>query len=492
MKTTKKLLSMVMTMVLFVSMAVCMPVVAEDVTYTAGDNATFEMEGLSYTVEAGSVIVTEEAAFTGDTNTTPKLKITHTEDSVTTVKTLLSTAGLPDIGTLEIATDFVITEMTSGTGLTVSKIQSSNNGRPGSTAAFTKTTEYWRTAMLQNTVITSIELTITFSGVGTVYLDNAHATPCTGIFNGNFKGLTSEFKPTGWTFSGAYIENDTDFANADTAGWRLHQTKDGNYMTATKLGRSRSIMQSIEMDCLESGALYRVTLETKNDYIGINASSGCNVFPYGDWKDKDAKGYASWMQSTPDWTQKSVTYIADNRPKENEPFKVYFIPLNGVGYIRNVKMEKLEESCTLLNTEGTACNSVDAGTYTVNYSYPLADIAAVTYTAETELNDFKADAIEVNGALSTTKLRAIVAVYQETTNGKALYDIKISDEIASRVLLPALNSTEPNIGIIPASSAPITVTIPDDGQKYSIKVLGWTSISGLKAYGDGVAFPAAE
>ncbi len=502
MKTTRKLLSMVMAMVLLAAMAVCMPAMAVETTYTAGVNPTFEMEGLSYTVTAGSVTVTDAAAFAGDTNASQKIKITNAEDTTTTVSVNLLAAGL-QTGTIEITTDFVITDLQqvegaeTPRGLTVIKTRTGytdSSANEKIAGVFTKVSDWWRTAMLSDSSRMNMTLTMTFEGKGTVYIDNPTFTTTRTLSNADFKGLENEYRPAAWSFQKDRNNNDfviTDETDTESKGWRLVQTKDGNYLTATKIGRSLSITQDILADYIESGVLYRLSVETKGDNIAFRTNAGGSVLPLGD------SLYASYTKATEDWQDKSITLKGHNCPEgvaRTTNFRVAIVPFNGVGYIRNVRVEKISEDCNVVNEQGVAVNTVSAGKYIVNYTYPLADIQTLTYATT---DSYSKEIGEANSATSTTKLRAIVAVYKEGEDGKHLNKVILSDELASKVLLPSypsgsVDNTANDIGILPATMTPVPVEIPNDGNKYSIKVMAWSDLGGLVPHTSGFTFPAAE
>lgn len=480
----KKILSLLCIVSVLISLITGLPALASETVYSKGE--TFEMDGLTYSVTEGAVAVTSEAAFSGDTNTSEKIKIKHEAlTDKTTLETSLSIKGLPT-GRMVLSTKFIITAFEGDTE-TQGFCMESDAAANLKTGYFTKVTaneeiQYWRKAMLEAGK-TDNKITLSFSGKGEVFLEKSEIDVAQGIINGDFEGLISETWVAGWTFSAKNQPNGF-IVEADATG--NHYVKSLESLTRASYLRQTIQDATIANKVFEEGELYTLSVCHKTAKgtvggLGFSSQNGIAKFPEG------SSGYANWTTKSNTWGKKTFTapvFAANDTTRPQ-----YYVTLRVVGdvcYFDNIMLEKATEKCILTNAENEEVKTVSPGKVKVSYEKPVKDF--VNYQTPANFTDGE----------KTTKGRTVLAVlYSETDKGeKMLEEVQVFPDLFGIARIPTPNagsvsSDYDDVGILPIT-AEANFDIKNDGKKYSIKVLTWDSVSGLSVEGEGFSFPAAE
>lgn len=408
-----------------------------------------------FTVTSGQASADNESVLN---NPSQKLKISNSESTTTTVETEILPEALSAQEHYEVSAGFTIKELSEGSGLKMSLL-SSDNSKIAETEYFKLTSatySFWRTMMAVTTadLTNGAKLVFEFSGKGTAYIDNINVEKVKYYVNGEFEGLTSDGVPAGWqVYSGSnpslFITNPQD---TTSAGIRLKESENGNYVWSYNCTRLYSIRQNISKEYLSLGNVYSVTASHKSTANGLGFYTAEGIaLPQtsGDGT------HATWTRASAEWKDSTIYMLYETAGT----FLVAFRPHNAGDlnwYLDNVRMEKVVEGTYFTDENGAELENIKAGTVNVKYIKPEKNF--------------------VSPAVKTV----LFALYQLNNGVKNLSKVILGKDISGSMTIPndVPASNYDIIGAVPLQAYG-SFNVPNDYENYEISVFVWNSAEGI-------------
>lgn len=427
------------------------PTCIDDVTVTRVDNQQGELlaNGSLEELENGT-----PKGFTGGTvvNDTvhtaggKALKLTNTEAGATqTVKAkFLGTTGkrievsaYMNLTELDASADGVILEVYDGTtkkaATSYFKAVNDVNG----------TAWGWRKMMLTFTgVANELEIRVTLSGIGTVYLDDFSAVTNTNLIaNGDMEGLTSDVQPTWWEAGNKNYK----------FGDHLNVAKDGTgntYLVVSQgSGDTKYASTIIKKITLTAGVRYKfhMRFNTTGTWAGTyNFSNSLSASSILLKKTSDKDGNRLWGEHTYYFTPKTTQAYTLTIGKRD---KSALVP-----YFDDISLEPVAEQHTLAfyDVTGQETEDLTTGTFTAKYS------------------GFGTDYTNVENNLT---VQMLVAKYLKSGDKLTLESVSIKEGSAEKVNGKASIVIADVAGEVPLELS-MEVTVPAEGD-YIYKAFAW-------------------
>ncbi len=472
-------------------------------TWEQEEGKTYQ-EPIGFDVKLGEQATVEPVDEPLYGNTSKKMKIVHTQNTKTTVTVHVTLDGASGVNA-EYSMYFLLKELSEGEGV---RFSVSARFRDYSTYYFSDATyEKWRKMMcasIGNAL--SMDMTVTFSGKGILYLDNAEAKKTIGVMNGDFEGVIGDGMLFGTTKSDSNVTYDdvewriggmidtmplwpSTLINvkpgaAEPAGEASYkeyfvETNDNNYILLVNppsqttyfryYGRSNAAG-------LEDGKSYRLSLRhkgTNNHGIGVTKSLSIASLPS---KTNYSINYAG---PSADWKEKHFDFVAGfgNDVKQlnfglsgwrqeasyTEATKVY---------IDDVRVTEIKDKASLLKAEtGEAIERLPRKEkVTLLFEKPLLDTAIDTY-----------ESLDEDGKETARKITLIAALYEKNGTTKKIKDIQFVEKSGKTVVGNAFGGRDPKhpteIGFLPAQAS-FDFEIPETGD-YEIRLMAWNSIGDM-------------
>lgn len=505
MKRISKSLAMFLTVVLALGM-LSLPTLGASVAQTSYDMEQWDVDGEGNALNPKGFTISsddpENVIISCDTsdvagNTSKKLKIEHKTNTTTRVKVHVLDEDVKDVG-VGVYWSFILGSDFTGTGL---KLSSDRIGQK--TNYFTNNTyTWWRKMMVfsdKDGWAHQSDYVAEFTGTGTVYLDDV-SWELSILANGDFEGLCGDGQLTGTarTVDGVALATGTfrDYVNwsytaADiTSIIRTDEEADpetlepGAYFVETPEGNYIEIINKTRSNKLKYATREAVALATGKSYV-IRASHMSNNKKNGLGISFDG-GFSlpiqqQWTNATDTMTEKAFYVLFNSFGMSARPI-FYFLPHNAkkstvsteVPYVRidDVRLEEVQESCTLTDTVGIPVAFENGKTVNISYQKPLYDGAKDTS----------------GGATSVEKVTVFAALYDVTEATPKLMEIDVCGELRAK---GSFDATVPvtsgaSVGYLPATyTMEEGFEIPETG-KYMIKVFTMDSVSGLSPKGENV------
>ncbi len=471
-------------------------------TWEQEEGKTYQ-EPIGFDVNLGEQATVEPVDEALYGNTSKKMKIVHTQNTKTTVTVHVNLDGASGVNA-EYSMYFLLKELSEGEGV---RFSISGYYRNYSTYYFNDVTyEKWRKMMcacIGNAL--SMDMTVTFSGKGVLYLDNAEAKKTIGVMNGDFEGVIGDGKLFGTTVA-------ADSVTYDDVEWRIGgmvdsmpfwpktlinvkpgaaepaaeesykeyfvETNENNYILLVNpksytnnllyYGRSNAAG-------LEDGKSYRLSLRHKGtNTIGIGVTKSLSIASLpsrtysrnyagasADWKEKHfdfAAGFGATGSSLcfglSGW-QHSTTYTDETK-----------------AYIDDVRVTEIKEKASLLKAEtGEAIERLPRKEkVTLLFEKPLLDTAIDTF-----------ELLDGDGKKTARKITLIAALYEKNGTTKKIKDIQFAEKSGETVAgdnFGGQKTTLPTeIGFLPAQAS-FDFEIPETGE-YEIRLMAWNSIGSM-------------
>ncbi len=513
------------------------------------DTGSDAPEGYTVTLGEGATVSCDSNTIQG--NSTKKIKISHlsadgaTEETTTTVTFKLQ----QEENNKKSATYYLSFWLESlavsenegvDTGLQFSVVDV-KNWQPRKTDFF-KDTNYthWRKACVYSlgNVYAEPEFTVTFKGVGVVYLDDFEKEYSDIIVNGGFEGVSGDGKITGVKYtssqtglwapgsaSASYtdfytvrsvksyetieeviaryftVEDETNGGTKISVSWpgffMFVESAENNYMvTVNQSSYNIAYTGSDETkNDLNSGGSYRITFDNKSD----NVKNGC-VLKLGLGADFP---YTGKFAGTSDWTTKCVDFVYGFGSVSNSYLnRALKIHINGgetkistepytLCYFDDFKLEPIEEKTVLKNAEGKEVTALEPGEMSLTFEKALFDTTTdEPYDANEDNGEGGTVIVKkaaAEGYETKTKISVSAAFYRKVNDTLQLESVEILDNIRgiTETDYKKTISTESGettfdlteVGFLPAQAS-FAFNIPAEGD-YEVRLMIWDGIGSM-------------
>ncbi|MBQ7032585.1 MAG: hypothetical protein IJN25_02825 [Clostridia bacterium] len=487
----------------------------------AENTNSWSMEGVTAGTNATVAFVTEEVYG----NTSEKLKIEHTENTETTV-TLTITQTADEKRSAGYYVPFVLQSLTEGDGVQLSmKTVTPDSRERNYQTSFFKDTTYtkWRKMMTFTSgwVAEESELTVTFKGVGVLYLDDVEIELTPYIVNGGFEGLSGDGVfasmpnddatstiPEFWTgrttagsegfiFSVKPGETIEQVCGTSATSWRgsiiMVEEAENNYVVfygnsaGTQITYRDNTTESgwingrFAIDNMESGKSYRVVVSNKANagYNGVKFTMGTGANLPSNLKD---------TKPSTNWEDKSVAFLyrfgasSDNVNKNS--WGVQFFSgskydttstANGLSYLDNLRLEEIKEGVSLANADGENITSLERGEVSLAFEKPMFNSLADTY-----------DTVKTEGdtGVSAAKISVAVALFKKEGAARQLVSVELLPDLMGVTEADGIKQNGEDtvslseVGFLPAN-AEVALDIPATGD-YEVRLMVWDGIGAMK------------
>lgn len=506
------------------------------------DTGSDAPEGYTVALGEGATVSCDTTEIKG--NSSKKIKISHSSSAGATEETttIITFKLQQEENTKKSATYYLSFWLES---LAVSETEGVDSGlqfsvvhvknwEPVKTAFFTDTNyTHWRKACVYSlgNVYGEPEFTVTFKGVGVVYLDDFEKEYSDIIVNGGFEGVSGDGIIAGvkYTSSGSGLwapgAASTTYTNFYTVRsvksyetvaavierdaiplewpgfFMFVETAENNYMVTVNQS-SYNIAYTGNNDTLNdltTGGSYRISFANKSD----NVKNGC-VLKLGLGADYP---YTGSFAGTGDWTTKCADFIygfgSVSNTYLNRALKLH---INGgstkattdaytLCYFDDFKLEPIEEKAVLRNAAGKEVGCLEPGKMSLTFEKALFD-TSLDDPYDANVDDGAGGTIvekraAVEGYETKTKIAVSAAFYKKVNDTLQLESVEILDDVRgiTETDYKKTISTESGettidlteIGFLPAQAS-FDFNIPDEGD-YEIRLMVWDSASGMKPVG---------
>ncbi len=338
-------------------------------------------------------------------------------------------------------------------------------------------------------------LTVTFKGVGVVYLDNFEVEITTHVLNGEFEGLMGDGKLAGGYYDDTAANHTKfwgtkfktiraeDLSKETEKGLYFVEAKDDNYLLAVNMGKTANEcidFHSMQDPDLVEGKSYRVTISNKSS----NMNNGCGFMAWTGY-DLPTEGISTrgiWTSPTTEWEDKSALFLYKYGKTQNQ----IAITFNGYNatttsdtnpfcYFDNLRLEEVTEKVVLKNEDGEIIPSLIPGKpFKVYYEAPLFDKDKDTF-----------DNAKVDGYTTEKKITAVAVLYKLEDGVKTVEDLELIPNLAGKSDNGADWWNSPpetnEIGFRPAQYEFNFDSLPETGE-YTVKVFAWNDLAGLTPF----------